>query len=318
MAEEIIEAIERYGLSKRHRNRTLFSRIGVVGCGKEGSVIATTAALNGMEVVFLELDEDGIANAYKRIEEKLDKKISNWGLTGNEKKVVLGKIMGTTRYEDFSGCDFVIEAIRYHDNTGVRRIAQRKEVFKELERVLSPTAIIASNVSTVIVTDLASELEHTDRCIGLHFLSNVPDSQIIEIVPGLNTSTETYDKVCMFAKLIKHDYIPVMESSGLVSIRLFLIQLNEACGILMEGISSVEDIDRVLTVGFGHRQGVFRTADQMGIEKIVRLLENLWDEYGSLKYKPSPILLRLFRAKHYGVSTNRGFYTYDDFGNIIK
>jgi 3-hydroxybutyryl-CoA dehydrogenase len=318
MVEEIIEAIERYGLSKRNRNRTLFSRIGVVGCGKEGSVIATTAALNGMEVVFLELDEDGIANAYKRIEEKLDKKISNWGLTSNEKKVVLGKITGTTTYHDFTGCDFVIEAIRYHDNTGVRRIAQRKEVFKELERVLSPTAIIASNVSTVIVTDLASELEHTDRCIGLHFLSNVPDSQIIEIVPGLNTSTETYDKVCQFAKLIKHDYIPVMESSGLVSIRLFLIQLNEACGILMEGISSVEDIDRVLTVGFGHRQGVFRTADQMGIEKIVRLLENLWDEYGALKYKPSPILLRLFRAKHFGISTNRGFYTYDNFGNIIK
>ena len=318
MAEEIIEAIERYGLSKRNRKRTLFSRIGVVGCGKEGSVIATTAAINGMEVVFLELDEKGIANAYHRIESKLDEKILHWGLTENEKKVILGKITGTCAYEDFSGCDFVIEAIRYHDNTGVKRIAQRKEVFKELERVLSPTAVIASNVSTVIVTDLASELEHTDRCIGLHFLSNVPDSQIIEIVPGLNTSSETYDKVCQFAKLIKHDYIPVMESSGLVSIRLFLIQLNEACGILMEGISSVDDIDRVLTIGFGHRQGVFRTADQMGIEKIVRLLENLWDEYGSLKYKPSPVLLRLFRAKHYGVSTNRGFYTYDESGNITK
>jgi len=318
MAEEIIEAIERYGLSKRNRKRTLFSRIGVVGCGKEGSVIATTAALNGMEVIFLEPNEESIANAYTRIEGKLDKKISNWGLTDNEKKAILSRITGTSNYEDFSGCDFVIEAIRYTDKTGEKRIVQRKEVFKELERVLSTTAIIASNVTTVIVTDLASELVHTERCIGLHFLSNVPDSQIIEIVPGLNTSVETYDKVCQFARLINHQYIPVMESSGLVSIRLFLIQLNEACGILLEGISSVEDIDRVLTVGFGHRQGVFRTADQMGIEKIVRLLENLWDEYGSLKYKPSPIILRLFRAKHFGVSTNRGFYTYDDFGNIIK
>ncbi|MDD3321504.1 MAG: 3-hydroxyacyl-CoA dehydrogenase family protein [Paludibacter sp.] len=319
MAEEIFEAIERYGLSKRNRKRTLFSRIGVVGCGKEGSIIATTAALNGMEVIFLEPSEESIAAAYGRIGEKLDKKIDNWGLTENEKKVILGKITGTTNYEDFSGCDFVIEAIRYTDNNiGVRRIAERKDVFKELERVLAPTAIIASNVTTVIVTDLASELEHTDRCIGLHFLYNVPDSQIVEIVPGLNTSKDTYDKVCKFAKLIKHDYIPVMESSGLVSVRLFLIQLNEACGILMEGISSVEDIDRVLTIGFGHRQGVFRTADHMGIEKIVRLLENLWEEYGNLKYKPSPVLLRLFRAKHYGVSTNRGFYTYDESGNLIK
>ncbi len=318
MAEEIFEAIERYGLSKRNRKRTLFSRIGVVGCGAEGSVIATTAALNGMEVVFLEPDDENIKNAFTRIEEKLNKMISNWGLTENEKKAIMGRVTGTTTYEDFSSCDFVIEAIRYNDKTGEKRILHRKDVFKELERVLSPTAIIASNVTTVIVTDLASELEHTERCIGLHFLSNVPDSHIIEIVPGLNTSTETYEKVCKFAKMIKHDYIPVMESSGLVSVRLFLIQLNEACGILMEGISSVEDIDKVLTVGFGHRQGVFRTADQMGIEKIVRLLENLWDEYGSLKYKPSPILLRLFRAKHFGVRTNRGFYTYDDFGNVIK
>ncbi len=318
MAEEIFEAIERYGLSKRNRKRTLFSRIGVVGCGVEGSVIATTAALNGMEVIFLEPNQESIANAYNRIGEKLDKKISNWGLTENEKKAIMGRITGTLVYEDFSGCDFVIEAIRYNDKTGEKRIMHRKDVFMELERVLSPTAIIASNVTTVIVTDLASELKHTERCIGLHYLSNVPDSQIIEIVPGLNTSAETYDKVCQFAKLIKHDYIPVMESAGLVSIRLFLIQLNEACAILMEGISSVEDIDKVLTVGFGHRQGVFRTADQLGIEKIVRLLENLWDEYGSLKYKPSPILLRLFRAKHFGIRTKHGFYNYDDFGNIVK
>jgi 3-hydroxybutyryl-CoA dehydrogenase len=318
MAEEIIEAIERYGLSKRNRNRTLFSRIGVVGCGKEGSVIATTAALNGMEVVFLEPSEERITNAYDRIEGKLDKKIENWGLTEGEKKAILARISGTTNYEDFSGCDFVIEAIRYDDNTGERRIFQRKEVFKHLEAVLSPNAIIASNVSTVIVTDLAAELEHTERCIGLHFLSNIPDSQIIEIVPGLNTSSETYDKVCQFAKMINHEYVPVMESAGLISIRLFLIQLNEACGILMEGISSVEDIDRVLTAGFGHRQGVFRTADQMGIEKIVKLLENLWDEYGSIKYKPSPILLRLFRAKHFGISRGKGFYSYDEEGNIIK
>lgn len=318
MAEEMIEAIERYGLSKRNRKRTLFSRIGVVGCGKEGSVIATTAALNGMEVVFLEPNEVAIANAYLRIEGKLDKKIENWGLTENEKKAILARITGTSKFEDFGGCDFVIEAIRYDDNTGERRIVQRKEVFFKLESVLSTTAIIASNVSTVIVTDLAAELEHKERCIGLHFLSNVPDSQIIEIVPGLSTSSETFDKVCQFARLINHQYIPVMESSGLVSIRLFLIQLNEACSILMEGISTVEDIDLVLTVGFGHRQGVFRTADQMGIEKIVKLLENLYDEYGSIKYKPSPMLLRLFRAKHFGVSRGIGFYTYDESGNIIK
>lgn len=318
MANEIFEAIERYGLSKRNRKRTLFSRIGVVGCGKEGSVIATTAALKGIEVVFFEPCDESINNAYARIEDKLNKKILNWGLTENEKKAIMGRIQGTSKYEDFGSCDFVIEAIRYDDNTGERRVAQRKEVFRKLEEVMAPKAIIASNVSTVVVTELAAEMEHQDRCIGLHFLSNVPDSQIIEIVRGLNTSDETYEKVCLFAKLINHEYVAVMESSGLISIRLFLIQLNEACSMLMEGIASVEDIDRVLTVGFGHRQGVFRTADQMGIEKIVKLLENLYEEYGHVKYKPAPILLRLSRAKHYGVSKGKGFYNYDESGNIIK
>ena len=318
MANEIFEAIERYGLSKRNRKRSLFSRIGVVGCGKEGSVIATTAALKGIEVVFFEPCDESISNAYARIEDKLNKKILNWGLTENEKKAIMGRIQGTSKYEDFGSCDFVIEAIRYDDNTGERRVAQRKEVFRKLEEVMAPKAIIASNVSTVVVTELAAEMEHQDRCIGLHFLSNVPDSQIIEIVRGLNTSDETYEKVCLFAKLINHEYVSVMESSGLISIRLFLIQLNEACSMLMEGIASVEDIDRVLTVGFGHRQGVFRTADQMGIEKIVKLLENLYEEDGHVKYKPAPILLRLSRAKHYGVSKGKGFYSYDESGNIIK
>lgn len=318
MAEEMIEAIERYGLSKRNRKRTLFSRIGVVGCGKEGSVIATRAALKGIEVVFLEPTEEKIQNAYKRIEGQLDKKILNWGLTENEKKAIIGRIQGISNYEDFSGCDFVIEAIRYDDQTGERQVAQRKEVFRKLEEVLSQRAIIASNVSTVVVTELASEMEHQDRCIGLHFLSNIPDSHIIEIVRGLNTSDDTYNKICQFARMINHDFVQVTESSGLISLRLFLIQLNEACSMLMEGVATVEDIDHVLTVGFGHRQGVFRTADQIGIEKIVKLLENLYEEYGHVKYKPSPILLRLSRAKLWGISKNRGFYSYDESGNIIK
>src|SRR5690606_22248914 len=133
-----------------------------------------------------------------------------------------------------------------------------------------------------------------------------------EIVEGLNTSKETFNKVSQFARLINHDYVSVMESSGLVSIRLFLTQLNEACQILMEGISTIEDIDKVLTVGFGHNLGVFRTADNMGIEKIVKLLNNLYDEYGNIKYKPSPVLLRMVRARNYGISTGRGFYVYDE------
>jgi len=318
MAEPIIEPIERYGLSKRNRKRTLFSRIGVVGCGIEGSFIATTAALCGMEVVFLEPNDEKIANAFVRIEEKLDKKIANWGLTQSEKKAILARIKGTTIYDDFQGCDFVIEAIRYDYQTGERQVSQRKKVFQNLEQVLDTDAIIASNVTTVVITELSSELSYQERCIGVHFMINTPGANIMEIVSGLHTSQETYNKVCQFARLINHEYVSVVESAGLVSIRMFLTQLNEACQILMEGISTVEDIDKVLTVGFGHNLGVFRTADNMGIEKIVKLLNNLYDEYGNIKYKPSPILLRMFRARNYGVSTGKGFYVYDESGNLVK
>lgn len=318
MPNTLKEPIERYGLSKRARRKTLFSKIGVVGCGKDGSVIATIAASHGIEVIFLEPSEEQIANAFKRIEEKLDAKILHWGLTQNEKRSILGRVIGTTKYEDFAECDFVIEAIRYDNMTGERRIAERKEVFKKLEEVISPSAIIASNVTTVIVSDLASELQHKERCIGLHFLSNMPNSQLIEIVCGLETSNEAYEKVCKFAKLINHQYVSVVESAGLVSMRLFLIQLNEACSMLMEGIATAQDIDKIMTVGYGHLQGVFRTADQMGIEKIVKLMENLYEEYGHVKYKASPVLLRMYRAKHFGVSMKKGFYEYDDNGNVIK
>jgi len=318
MSDIIKEPIEKYGLSKRISSKNLFSKIGIVGCGNDGSLIASIAATHGMEVVFLEPSQERIDNAFERIESRLDTKILHWGLTQNEKKTILSRITGTMDYKMFRNCDFVIEAIRYDDMTGERRVSERKEVFSRLEKVISPTAIIATNVTTVIVSDLASELEYKDRCIGMHFLSNVPESQLIEIVRGLETSDETYEKVCLFAKMINLQYVPVVESAGLVSMRLFLVQLNEACALLMEGIATVPDIDRIMTVGYGHRQGIFRTADQLGIEKIVSLMDNLFEEYGNMKYKPSPILLRMFRAKHYGFSHHKGFYEYDSKGEIIK
>jgi 3-hydroxybutyryl-CoA dehydrogenase len=201
---------------------------------------------------------------------------------------------------------------------GLRSVEQRKEVFSKLEEVLGEKAIIASNVSTIFVTELANDLKVKERSIGVHFLSNIPESNIIEIIPGVYTSEETYNLVCQFAKLINFESVRLLESAGVVSLRLFFMQLNEACTMLMEGISNVEDIDKVLTVGFGHKQGVFRTADQIGIEKIVHLMENLFQEYGNVKYKPSPLLNRLYRAKQYGISQGKGFYTYDEKGNIVK
>jgi 3-hydroxybutyryl-CoA dehydrogenase len=316
MADLNIEPIEKYGLHDQRRKRTLFSRIGVVGCGKEGSYIVTVAASKGIEVVFLEPTQDKVNDAYLRVEDKLNRRVTSWGLTESEKKAILSRIKGTTSYKDFAGCDFVVETIRYND-MGVRSVENRKEVFAQLESILSRDAIIASNVSTIFVTELANELKFKDRVIGFHFLSNMQDSNILEIVPGICTSDVTYEHVCQFAKLIGHSYVTLQESVGLVSLRLFFMQLNEACAIFMEGVASVEDIDKVLIVGYGHKQGVFRTADQMGMEKIIHLMENMFQEYGNVKYKPSPILNRLYRSNQFGISKRKGFYLYDAEGNVL-
>lgn len=317
MSQTITEPIYNFGLSKHDRAKNLFSKIGVVGCGKEGHNIVTITASAGVDVVFVEPTDNDIQSAFDRIERTLNTKITNWGLTATEKKGVLSRIKGTTSYDELADCDFVIECIRYNDDTGIRSTKERREVFKELERVLSPTALIASNASTVIISELSAELEYKERCLGIHFLVSQPDASIIEAVRGVYTSDETFDKFSLFASAIKHEVIEVRETFGLVSLRLFYVILNDACQMLMEGVATVENIDKILSKGWGYRMGVFRSADIIGIEKIVSLMEDMFNEYGDMKFKPSPVLMRLFRAKQFGIRTLRGFYVYDENWNII-
>ena len=317
MSEPIVEPIENFGISQKDRKRKMFSKIGVVGSGIEGQNIVGITASAGLDVVFLDLYLEKIDLAFEKISKNLDNKIENWGLTATEKKTVLSRIKGTIDYNDLKDCDFVIECTRHDDHTGERSTNNRKEVFKQLEKVLATDAIIATNASTVIVTELASDLEHKERCISLHFLVSQPEARILEIVKGLYTSEEVYQKVLLFTKMIKHEVINVQESAGLVSLRLFLTMLNEACEMLMENVATIEDIDKLLLKGWGFRRGVFKIADQIGIEKVVALMENMFNEYGDKKYKPNPLIMKLFRAKQYGLSTRKGFYAYDEKGNII-
>lgn len=311
MAEPIIEPIEHYGLSSKDKKKALFSKVGVVGCGRDGQSIVALIASAGIEVVFIEIEEERIKTATKRIERILDNRIDNWGLTSSEKRAIMGRISGSLNMNDLKECDFVIECIRYDDETGERSTKMRKEVFKELEQILTPDAIIATNATTVIISELASELKHKNRCISLHFMIGHSDAKIIEIVKGVYTSDEVFDKVLLFAKMIKYEPIIVHESNGLVGQRLLVVMLNEACQMLMENICDLESIDKMFQTGFGQRLGVFRLADIIGIEKIVMLMEDMFNEYGDKKYKPSPILWRLYRSKQLGVYSGKGFYIYD-------
>jgi 3-hydroxybutyryl-CoA dehydrogenase len=313
---EIIEPIEEYGLSTKHKKRSLFSKIGVVGCGRDGRHIVSLIALSGMEVTFVEVSQERIQIALTDIENRLDTKIENWGLTQGEKRATMGRIKGTLNYQDLRDCDFVIECIRY-DVDGERSTELRKEVFRNLEQVLTPDAIIATNATTVIISELAADLKYKSRCISLHFPVSHTDARLLEVVRGTFTSEEAVHKMYHFAHMIKHTAIQVHESSGLISFRMMITMLNEACQIWMENVASIEDIDKEFTIIFGQRFGIFQLADILGIEKLVMLMEDMFHEYGDKKYKATPVLWRLFRSKQLGVSTKRGFYVYDDAGKII-
>jgi len=313
MANEIIrEPIEEFGLSKKGKAVTLFSKIGIIGCGLVGQNLSRVASYYGLEVVFIEVTEEKVAEAFDGITKMMDHRIQHWGLTESEKRANLSRIQGSTDFNMLRGCDFVVEAIRAVDRG--TKIRERKEIFKKVESVVDRECIIATNSSTVIITELASELEYKDRCISIHFFVNSPEARIVEVMKGLYTSEETYNKVCKFVKLINRVVVPVEESAGLISIRIFVVCLNEACELLMEGVASMEDIDLVMRVGYGMRQGPFEVADRMGLDKVIRWMENIYSEFGDVRYKPSPYIKKLVRAKHLGVVTSQGFYAYDENG----
>ena len=312
MSELIIEPLEQFGLSlsAKKTKRSLFSKIGVVGCGKEGRNIVNLTAIAGLDVVFLEESEERIEDVMNKLNDGLDTKVENWGLTQAEKRGIMNRITPTLSFDDFKGCDFVVECTRFSE-TGRRSTQLRKNIFKKLEEVLEPDTIIATNGSTVIISELAAELEHKERCVSLYFPVSHSGANVLEIVSGMYTSEEVYNRVVLFAKLI--NYIPhkINESNGNVSLRVLSVMLNEACQILMESVSSLENIDRTFTVIYGQRFGVFRLADIVGIERMVSLMEAMFNDYGDKKYKPSPILWKLYRSNQLGVRTGKGFYLYN-------
>lgn len=318
MAEIVVEPIEKYALSNKKREKTLFSKIGVVGCGKEGQSIARIASWHGMEVVFIELSLEKIESAIQGIGKELDQRIENWGLTVSEKRAIMSRIRGSLDYKDLAGCDFVIEAIRSDEKTGRRSIDQRKEVFKAIEAVVDRDAIIATNATTIVISELASELVYRDRCVSLHFFVTSSEAKIIEVVKGLYTTDDVYNKVCTFVKLINRDVIPVEESAGLISVRLYVTLLNEACQALMEGVAKMEDIDKTMVIGLGMRFGPFHMADIIGLNKVIKWMDNLFEEFGDSKYKAAPIIKRMVRAKRLGVQTGEGFYRYDSEGRRLS
>jgi 3-hydroxybutyryl-CoA dehydrogenase len=315
MAELIVEPIEKYGLSKHARPTVLFSKIGIVGCGTVGQELVIMASKHGIEVIFLELSESVISHSLEEIRKQLDHEINHWGLTPGEKNAIMSRTKGTTHYADFAPCELVIEAVK--SKQGESSFQLRKEVFKRIESHVSRDCIIATNSSTLVVTELASELQYSDRCVSLHVSTTAPGASVVELARSLHTSDEAYERVTTFVKMLDKVLIPVTESPGLVSVRLFVVILNEACETLMEGVSSMENIDLAMRSSFNMPLGPFEFADKIGLDKIIRWMENLYTEFGSTRYIASPIIKKLVRANRLGRVTRIGFYEYDEEGNKI-
>ena len=317
MSDIIVEPIEKYGLNAKDRPKQLFSKVGIVGCGTVGQSIAMLISQKELEVVFIELSEEKINLAICKIEQELDNMIDHWGMTPSEKRAIISRIHGYVGYEHLKGCDLVIESIR--SKTRERRISCMKEVFKNVAKYVSPECIIATNSTTIVITELSSELEYKSRCVSLHFLTNAaPKAKMIEVVRGLYTSDDVYEKVCQFVRMLGKEVIPVQESPGLISVRIFVALVNEACEVLMEGVSSMEYIDQTMKIGLGMALGPFEQADKIGLDKVTRWMENLYYEFGDKKYIASPILKKLVRANQLGRVSGRGFYNYDEEGRKIS
>lgn len=306
------EKLEDYGLSHDTRPKTLFAKVGIVGAGSVGQNIARMVSSRGLDVIILDLSQQKIEQALTELGKELDRMIQRWGMTNSEKLGILSRIKGTIDYSSFNGCDIVIEAVKSSSREQSHEI--RAQILKKIEEHVGPRTIIATNSSTQVITELTADLMHKDRCLSLHFLTPEADARVVEVVKGLYTSQEAYENTIKFANMIGKRVIPVKESPGIISTRLIVPFINEACELLMEGVGTMEDIDLTMRVGFGLPLGPFEMADKIGLDKILRWCENLYDEFGDLKYKSSPLLKKLVRANQYGRRTGRGFYEYNKEG----
>lgn len=299
-----------FGLGNRMKVKGKIQTVGVVGCGSVGQAITLLVSRYGMDVVFVDISKERIDDIFVNLGSQLDDEINHWGITSSEKRLVLSRIKGTTDYSDIKNCDIVIEATNSRKKGTL--LEPRKEIFKKIEEVVSDDAIISSSISTLMISDLAEVLDKPERALGMNFISPVDKTNIVEVVKSINTSDEAYEKVRRFCSMIGKKDICVNESPGNISTRMIIPIINEACEILMEGVASVDDIDLTMKETLGHNVGPFELADKIGLDKVLKYMENLYAEYGSSKYKASPVIKRLVRVGYLGKYVGSGFYNYEN------
>lgn len=277
--------------------------MGVLGAGTMGAGIIQVLAQNGFEVTFIERDQALIEKGIASIRGNLEKLVKKEKMTEADKVSVLGRIKGATDIAALKDADIVIEAAT--ENTEAK-----KAMFRELDEKCKPETITATNTSALSITEIASVTNRPDKVIGMHFFNPVPVMKLVEVISGMSTSEETRDTIIELAEALGKSPVKVEEAPGFVVNRILIPMINEAAGILADGVATAEDIDKAMKLGANFPMGPLALGDLIGIDVCLAIMETLHKEYGEDKYRPHVLLRKMVRAKKLGKKVGEGFYNY--------
>ncbi len=281
----------------------MIKTVGVVGSGTMGSGIAQACAMSGIQVMMVDINQEALDKAQKTIAHSLERLLSKEKITQADLTRALGLIQTSTQYTSFDDCDLVIEAAT--ENLGLKI-----KILDLLKPHLKPTAILASNTSSISITQLAQVTQRPEQFIGMHFFNPVPMMALVEVIRGLQTSDSTHDAVIELSKALGKSPITVKNSPGFVVNRILVPMINEALFVLGEGVASAQDIDTGMKLGCNHPIGPLALADMVGLDVCLAVMEVYFNQFSDSKYRAAPLLREMVAAGHLGRKTGRGIYTY--------
>jgi 3-hydroxybutyryl-CoA dehydrogenase len=297
-------------ISSKHKGDEKFQAVGVIGLGVMGHGIAQTVAGAGIEVIGVEKNAESLKAGINGLSRAMDMEIKRWGMTSSEKRAILSRVRGTTDLAELRGCDIIIEAV--DENLELKR-----QLIEAFYSVGKEDAVFISNTATLSLSKLSQSSRRADRIIGMHFLNPVPQTPLVEIVRGMNTSDETFQLVKAFARRIGKTPVEVFEYPGFITTRTILPMLNEAMHVLMEGIARAEDIDIAMRLGYGMQMGPLEMADTMGLDEVLMWMDTMYHELGESRFRPCPLLRRMVRERKLGKKVGEGFFKYNQDGKRL-
>ncbi|MEN2465363.1 3-hydroxybutyryl-CoA dehydrogenase [Ornithinibacillus sp. JPR2-1] len=276
----------------------------VIGAGQMGSGIAQVFAQSGFDVYLNDMNEAALNKGMNNIEKLLTRAVEKGRMIDDQMAETLRRLKASTSLEDASNCDVVIEAV-------VENMDVKTSVFKQLDDLTPAHTILASNTSSLPITEIASVTKKPEKVIGMHFMNPVPVMKLVEIIRGLQTSNETYQAIEEITHSLNKTPVEVNDFPGFVSNRILMPMINEAIYTLYEGVASVEDIDTVMKLGMNHPMGPLQLADFIGLDTCLYIMEVLHEGFGDSKYRPCPLLRKYVKAGWLGKKSGRGFYHYE-------